>query len=120
MATINHSSSVSSDRRPIALRLRPDLVIRVSNYQGEDSWVVKDPIALKYYQLRGPEYFASQMLDGETSAVEIRDALEMEFPETKITTESVHAFPASIRNRFCTGFIRKSAFCFGAAPMSCA
>ena len=90
MATINHSSNVSSDRRPIALRLRPDLVIRVSNYQGEDSWVVKDPIALKYYQLRGPEYFASQMLDGETSAVEIRDALEMEFPETKITTESVH------------------------------
>jgi putative peptide zinc metalloprotease protein len=90
MATINQSSNVSSDRRPIALRLRPDLVIHVSNYQGEDSWVVKDPIALKYYQLRGPEYFASQMLDGETSAVEIRDALEKEFPETKITTESVH------------------------------
>jgi len=90
MATVNHSANVSSDRRPIALRLRPDLVIRVSNYQGEDSWVVKDPIALKYYQLRGPEYFASRMLDGETSAVEIREALEFEFPELNITTETVH------------------------------
>ena len=90
MATINHSANVSSDRRPIALRMRPDLVIKVSNYQGEDSWVVKDPIALKYYQLREPEHFACRMLDGNTSAVEIRDALEAEFPELKITTETVH------------------------------
>lgn len=90
MATVNQSANVSSDRRPIALRLRPDLVIRVSNYQGENSWVVKDPIALKYYQLRGPEYFASRMLDGDTSAVEIRDALEVEFPELNVTTETVH------------------------------
>ncbi|QEG21175.1 HlyD family efflux transporter periplasmic adaptor subunit [Mariniblastus fucicola] len=90
MATVNQSSNVSSDRRPIALRLRPDLVIEVSNYQGEDSWVVKDPVALKYFQLREPEYFASQMLDGDTSAVEIRDALEAEFPELKITTETIH------------------------------
>ena len=90
MATINQSANVSSDRRPIALRLRPDLVINVSNYQGEDSWVVKDPIALKYYQLREPEYFASRMLDGENSAVDIRDGLEAEFPELNITTETVH------------------------------
>lgn len=90
MATVKQSSNVSSDRRPIALRLRPDLVIRVSNYQGEDSWIVKDPIALKYFQLREPEYFACQLLDGETSAVEIREALEGEFPEIKITTQTVH------------------------------
>ena len=90
MATVKQSSNVSSDRRPIALRLRPDLVIRVSNYQGEDSWIVKDPIALKYFQLREPEYFACQLLDGETSAVEIREALEAEFPEIKITTQTVH------------------------------
>jgi putative peptide zinc metalloprotease protein len=90
MATVNQSANVSSDRRPIALRLRPDLVIRVSNYQGEDSWVVKDPVALKYYQLREPEYFASRMIDGDSSAVDIRDALEAEFPELNITTETVH------------------------------
>ena len=90
MASVNQSANISSDRRPIALRLRPDLVIKVSNYQGEDSWVVKDPIALKYYQLREPEYFASRMLDGDNSAVDIRDALEAEFPELNITTETVH------------------------------
>ena len=90
MATVKQSSNVSSDRRPIALRLRPDLVIRVSNYQGEDSWIVKDPVALKYFQLREPEYFACQLLDGESSAVEIREALEAEFPEIKITTQTVH------------------------------
>ena len=90
MATVKQTSNVSSDRRPIALRLRPDLVIRVSNYQGEDSWIVKDPVALKYFQLREPEYFACQLLDGESSAVEIREALEAEFPEIKITTQTVH------------------------------
>lgn len=90
MATVNQSANVSSDRRPIALRLRPDLVIRVSNYQGEDSWVVKDPVALKYYQLREAEHFASRMLDGQNSAVDIRDALEAEFPELNITTQTVH------------------------------
>ncbi len=90
MVTVNQTNNVSADRRPIALRLRPDLVVRVSNYQGEDSWVVKDPVALKYYQLRGPEYLATQLLDGESSAVDIREALEFEFPEMKITTETVH------------------------------
>ncbi len=90
MATVNQSVNVSSDRRPIALRLRPDLIIHVSNYQGEDSWVVKDPVALKYFQLREPEYFACRLIDGDTSAVEIRDALEEEFPELNITTETVH------------------------------
>ena len=45
---------------------------------------------MKYYQLRAPEYFASRLLDGKTSAVEIRDSLEAEFPELSITTETVH------------------------------
>ena len=45
---------------------------------------------MKYFQLREPEYFACQLLDGETSAVEIREALEGEFPEIKITTQTVH------------------------------
>lgn len=90
MATINQSANVSSDRRAIALRIRGDLIISESNYQGETSWIVKDPVALKYFQLREPEYVASQMLDGRTSAVEICETLESRFPELNITTQTVH------------------------------
>ena len=96
MATISQKRGVSSDRRPIALRLRSDLTFSESRYQGETSWVAKDPVSLKYFQLRRPEYFACQLLDGKTSAAEMRDALETEFPELSINTETVHLLVNSL------------------------
>ena len=96
MSTIRNASTTSSDRRPIRLRLRPDIEMSESHFQGERSWVVKDPVALKYFQLREPEYFATQMFDGNTSAAEIRDALESEFPELNINVETVHYLANSL------------------------
>jgi len=35
---------------------RADLVVQESIYQGERCWIIKDPLAMKYFRLMGPEY----------------------------------------------------------------
>lgn len=81
---------MSSDKRPIQLRARTDLVIQETMYQGETSWVVKDPIGMKYYRVQRPEKIALEMIDGKHSYQEIKDKLELSFPEEKIRIEDVH------------------------------
>ena len=70
----------SSNHRPISLRARSDLVISMSVFQGEPSWVVKDPISLKYFRLREPEHEVLQLLRGTCSYDEIRRHLAGRFP----------------------------------------
>jgi len=65
-------ASTSSDRRPLTLRRRADVVIEESVFQQERSWVLKDPVALKYYRLQEPEYEAYKMIDGVNSYSQIK------------------------------------------------
>ena len=89
MSAVDHTQT-SSDRRAIALRWRSDLILERGDYQGEPSWIVKDPVAMKYFRLKEPEYVAVGMLDGQTSVIEIKEELESRFPEFTITTSDVH------------------------------
>ncbi len=50
------STQARSFERPVGLRMRPDLVAQASEFQGESCWVIKDPLAMKYFRLREPEY----------------------------------------------------------------
>ena len=83
-------SAMSADKRPIQLRSRSDLVIQETMYQGETSWVVKDPVALKYFRVKKPEKIVLEMVDGEHSYQEIKDKLQGELPEEKIRIQDVH------------------------------
>lgn len=83
-------STMSSDKRPIQLRARTDLVIHETMYQGETSWVVKDPVGMKYFRVQRPEKIALGMIDGKHSYQEIKDELQEKFPEEKIRIEDVH------------------------------
>ena len=40
--------------------------------RGRPQWSIKDPLALRYFQLREEEYFILRMLDGQTSIDEIQ------------------------------------------------
>ena len=51
-------STTSSDRRPLTMRKRYDLEVQETLYQGEKSWILKDPVALKYFRLQAPEFMA--------------------------------------------------------------
>ena len=79
-----------SEQRPIALRRRLDLVVQETVYQGQRSWIVKDPVALKYFRLLEPEYEVLQMLDQSTSYRKIKLRLEKRFPRpgnSRLVTE---------------------------------
>ena len=89
-------ASTSSDRRPLTLRRRLDVVIEESVFQQERSWILKDPVALKYYRLQEPEYEAYKMIDGVNSYSQIKQHLERSFPEMKIRIEDVYALANSL------------------------
>lgn len=69
-----------AELRPIETVRRADLVTEESQYQSERCWIVKDPLALKYYRLQEAEYAVLQMLDGRHSLTQIRERLQQQFP----------------------------------------
>ena len=67
-------------------RLRPDLIIVEQTYRGEQSYIVKDPEAHKYFRFRPVEALVMQELDGERTPAQIAAALtEQGFPFTEAT-----------------------------------
>jgi putative peptide zinc metalloprotease protein len=83
------SAMLPSTRRPIPLRRRPDLVVRRIEYQGIGSWVIKDPVALKYHRLQAEQYCVLGLLDGARNLEEIRDELIQNFPTLHVLLTDV-------------------------------
>ena len=71
---------VSSTRRPIPLQGRSDLRTERIDYQGIGSYVIKDPVGLKYHRLQPEQFAILQLLDGRRSLEQIRDELQKQFP----------------------------------------
>ncbi len=82
-------SLVSSSARPLAIRMRPDLVVTKQRYQGRPFWIIKDPVGLNYFRFQEEEFSLLNWLDGETSLDELRDRFEREFAPQKITLEEL-------------------------------
>jgi len=82
----------STATRPVALRMRPDLVVRPQQAGSRRYWVVKDPVSLEYFHLRDEEHAIMQMLDGQTSPAEIKRRFEQTFAPLQISPEQIQAF----------------------------
>jgi len=95
LSVIDHST-LSSDQRPVRLRARRDLVISDSEYQGETSRIVKDPVGLKYFRLRAAEFRVLKMLDGTHSYSQITRQLQHEFPDQVTRVTDVQQFVSSM------------------------
>jgi putative peptide zinc metalloprotease protein len=80
---------LSSAQRPIPLKARADLTIERIQYQGANSWVIKDPVGLHYYRFQPEQYKILNLLDGERSLEQIRDEFHREFPTVRLTLEEV-------------------------------
>ncbi len=78
--------------RPLPMRVRSDLIFQAVEFSGRRYWHVKDPISLRYYQLRNEEYFLLQLLDGQTSVEEIVARFEQEFAPQRIRPQQLVAF----------------------------
>lgn len=82
--------------RPLRLRMRADLSIRRQCYQGTVSWVVKDPLALRYYRFREGEYAVLRWLDGTRSLEQIKREYEQQFLPQRIDLHELSQFVASL------------------------
>ncbi|QEG21315.1 site-2 protease family protein [Mariniblastus fucicola] len=79
----------SGAKRPLGMRVRADLVANRQCYEGRDCWVVKDPIAMKYFRFEEEEYRLLQMIDGEASPDQIKRKFEHDFSPQKINLQEL-------------------------------
>lgn len=68
----------------VPLRRRADLELRPSFASPAQAWLVKDPVALQYYELPEEEHFVWQLLDGRTTWSELRERYERAFAPQQI------------------------------------
>lgn len=65
-------------------------------FGGRRYWGIKDPVSLRYFQLREEEYGILTMLDGETSLEEIKGRFEREFVPRRVSLRQLQAFLATL------------------------
>jgi putative peptide zinc metalloprotease protein len=84
--------STTVSYRPLPLRARPDLLILPQRFGRDRYWLVKDPVALRYYHLRDEEHAILELLDGRMSLAEIRQEFEARFAPWRLPGEQLYAF----------------------------
>lgn len=84
MLQLAPTHSLASRLRPVALRMRPDLMIRERKVGARTYFIIKDPIRLSHHQLWEEEFALLQMLDGKTSVSEMEDAFHVRFPGSRL------------------------------------
>ena len=95
MSVVN-PASLSSEERPIGMSTRADLVIQESVYQGEKCWVVKDPLAMKYFRLMAPEHLVLSTMRQPCSYLDLKNRLDRAFPESITKLESLQQLVVSL------------------------
>jgi len=90
---------VPSSQRPVPLEHRKDLRAQRIDYRGVGSWVVKDPVGLRYNRLEPEQYAALQLLDGERNLEEIRDELQIQFPTAQFRLTDVQRLVTELHTK---------------------
>lgn len=85
----------ATDQRPINLKARKDLSIQEVVFQGEVSWVIKDPLSLKYVRLQTAEYEVFQQLDGSATYEGIKRILDQKFPDQIVRYDDLQSLISS-------------------------
>jgi putative peptide zinc metalloprotease protein len=80
----------------LKVKLRPDLIIQPQFYEGMTHYVVKDPIALKYFRFKIEEYFLLQQLDGTQTLQDVKKSFERKYRPQTISIEDLTRFVAQL------------------------
>jgi putative peptide zinc metalloprotease protein len=64
--------------------MRPDLMVVERRLGGRRMWIVKDPLAMRYFQLRDEEFSLLRMLDGQNGFAEIKERFEQRFVPARV------------------------------------
>lgn len=90
---------VSATRRAVPLCARRDLKLQRVDFQGLESWVVKDPLSLAYHRLLGEQYRLWQLLDGRRSLEDLQRQIRREFPAVDLPLIDIQALIADLYQR---------------------
>jgi putative peptide zinc metalloprotease protein len=80
----------------LRVKLRPDLIIQPQFYEGMTHYVIKDPLALKYFRFKVEEYFLLQQLDGVKPLQDVKKAFERKYRPQTISIEDLTRFVAQL------------------------
>ena len=80
----------------LKVKLRPDLIVQPQFYEGMTHYVVKDPIALKYYRFKIEEYFLLQQFNGQNNLQDVKRAFERKYRPQTISVEDLIRFVAQL------------------------
>jgi putative peptide zinc metalloprotease protein len=80
----------------LVVKLRPDLVVQPQFYEGMTHYVIKDPLALKYFRFKIEEYFLLQQFDGKLTLQEVKKAFERKYRPQTISIEDLTRFVAQL------------------------
>ncbi len=80
----------------LEVKLRPDLVVQPQFYEGMTHYVIKDPLALKYFRFKIEEYFLLQQFDGKQTLQEVKKAFERKYRPQTISIEDLTRFVAQL------------------------
>lgn len=83
-------------RRKIKIRMRPDLVIKRQTFGGQTYFIVKDPVALRYYRFREEELFLLKRFDGQNNLDDIRHDFVEHFRPQRISVPELEKFAGQL------------------------
>lgn len=83
---------LASADRPLALRLRPDLIAVPVESAGAATWVVNDPLILDHFHFSAEEYALMDWLREPISLAELRRRFARDFRPRTITEQEIWTF----------------------------
>lgn len=89
---MGNSSMVAGSSRRLPLRMRPDLIVQDQVYQGRNYRLIKDPLSLKYFRFEEEEFAILGMLDGQTTAEQIKRRFDRRFAPQRIALTEIQHF----------------------------
>ena len=101
-----------SSQRAVPLVMRTDLTIARVPYQRTPSWVVKDPVTLKYFRFQAEQFKILELLNGERSLEQIREEFQREFPSSHLTLEEIQSL---VSDMYKSGLVYSNRFGQGTA-----
>lgn len=86
------NATTNTANQPLLMQRRPELVSREITYRRRSYWSVKDPLSLRYYQLRDEEHYILSLLDGRTSLQTIQQRFQQKFAPRRIDVPQLNWF----------------------------
>lgn len=90
--TNSPSADRPTDARPLGLSRQRELIAQPVFYRGRRHWCLKDPLTLRYFQIRDEEYFILQQLKDTSTLETIRESFARAFAPRRLDSWQLQGF----------------------------